>query len=89
QIARDLGYDLVERDIARAELYLADEVFMTGTAAELCPVREVDDHTIGAGEPGPITRELQRVFDDALHGRDARYAEWLDVVKVPSGQTAR
>ncbi len=84
RIARDLGYHVVERDIARAELYLADEVFMSGTAAELVPVREIDDHQIGAGEPGPVTREVQRVFDDALHGRDPRYAEWLDHVKVPT-----
>jgi len=84
QIARDLGYELVERDVARAELYLADEVFVTGTAAELVPVREIDDHAIGAGEPGPVTREIQRVFEDALHGRDSRYVDWLDVVKVPS-----
>jgi branched-chain amino acid aminotransferase len=84
QIARDLGYRLTERNVARAELYLADEVFLTGTAAELVPVREIDDHAIGTGEPGPITRELQRVFDDALHGRDPRYAEWIDVVNVPT-----
>jgi branched-chain amino acid aminotransferase len=75
---------MVERDLARAELYLAEEVFMSGTAAELVPVHEIDDHVIGSGEPGPITREVQRVFDDALHGRDPRYLEWLDVVKVPS-----
>jgi branched-chain amino acid aminotransferase len=74
--------------LARAELNLADEVFMTGTAAELVPVREVDDHAIGAGEPGPVSRELQRVFDDALHGRDARYAEWLDLVAVPTKTAA-
>ena len=61
---------------------------MTGTAAELVPVREVDDHDVGAGKPGPVTLELQRVFDDALHGRDPRYAEWLDVVEVPSRTTA-
>jgi branched-chain amino acid aminotransferase len=84
QIARDLGYTVVERDLARAELYLADEVFMTGTAAELCPVREIDDHTIGSGVPGPVTSELNRVFDDALHGRDPRYLDWIDVVKVPT-----
>jgi branched-chain amino acid aminotransferase len=84
RIARDLGLEVVERDLARAELYLADEVFLSGTAAELVPVREIDDHAIGEGHPGPITRELQRVFDDALHGRDPRYLEWLDVVKVPS-----
>ena len=79
QIARDLGYEVVERDIARAELYLADEVFLTGTAAELVPVREIDDHAIGTGEPGEITRVLQAAFDDALHGRTERYREWLDV----------
>ena len=82
QIARDLGFEVVERDIARAELPLADEVFLTGTAAELTPLREIDD--IEIGPPGPITREIQRVFDDALHGRDPRYADWLDLVPVPS-----
>jgi branched-chain amino acid aminotransferase len=84
QIAADLGYELVERDLARAELYLADEVFMTGTAAELVPVREIDEHAIGTGQPGPVTREIQRVFEDALHGRDPRYADWLDLVPVPA-----
>ncbi len=82
QIARDLGYDVVERDIARAELALADEVFLTGTAAELVPVREIDDHPLGP--PGEITRKVQAVFEDALHGRTERYAHWLDVVQVPS-----
>jgi branched-chain amino acid aminotransferase len=82
QIARDLGYDVVERDIARAEVALADEVFLTGTACELTPLREIDD--IEIGPPGPITREIQRVFHDALHGRAPQYAEWLDVVPVPS-----
>jgi branched-chain amino acid aminotransferase len=87
-IAADLGFEVVERDLARAELYLADEVLLSGTAAELVPVREIDDHTIASGEPGPITRELQRVFDDALHGRDPRYADWLDRVEIVSGQPA-
>jgi branched-chain amino acid aminotransferase len=89
RIAADLGYEVVERDLARAELYLADEVLLSGTAAELVPVREIDDHAIGAGEPGPITRDLQRVFDDALHGRDPRYADWLDQVEIASGRPAR
>jgi branched-chain amino acid aminotransferase len=80
QIARDLGYEVVERDIARAELYLADELYCTGTAAELTPIREVDDHTIGSGRPGEITRAVQRAFEDALHGRSDRYADWLDPV---------
>jgi branched-chain amino acid aminotransferase len=84
QIARDLGYELIERDVARAELALADEVFLTGTAAELTPMREIDDISIGDGRPGPITREIQEVFDDALHGRAEQYADWLDLVPVPS-----
>lgn len=80
QIARDLGIEVIERDIARAELYVADEVYMTGTAAELVPVREIDDHTIGDGTPGEVTRAVQTAFDDALHGRSERYREWLDAV---------
>jgi branched-chain amino acid aminotransferase len=91
QIARDLGYTVVERSIARAEMYLADEMFMSGTAAELVPVREIDDHRIGTGAPGEITRVLQAAFDDAIHGRSVRYREWLDVVapsplQTPSGE---
>jgi branched-chain amino acid aminotransferase len=84
QIAHDLDFEVVEREIARAELYLADEVFMTGTAAELVPLREIDDHTIGEGVRGPLTTELQRVFVDALRGRDHRYSAWLDRVEVPA-----
>jgi branched-chain amino acid aminotransferase len=84
QIARDLGHEVVERNVARAELYLADEIFLTGTAAEMCPVREIDDHAIGDGRPGPVTREIQATFEDALNGRAERYRDWLDVVKVPS-----
>jgi branched-chain amino acid aminotransferase len=85
QIARDRGHEVVERNLVRAELALADEVFMTGTAAELTPLREVDDHTIGDGVPGPVTRDIQAAFDDALHGRSPQYADWLDLVPVPSG----
>jgi branched-chain amino acid aminotransferase len=93
QIAQDLGYIVVERDVARAELYMADEVFMSGTAAELVPVREVDDHAVGTGQPGEITKVLQTAFDDAIHGRSERYHEWLDLVQAvpletPSGDTA-
>jgi branched-chain amino acid aminotransferase len=87
-IARDLGYEVIERDLARAELSLAEEVFMSGTAAELVPVREIDDHPIGDGRPGPVFRQIQSVFDDVLHGRDPRYADWLDIVEIPSRQTA-
>jgi branched-chain amino acid aminotransferase len=82
QIARDLGYEVVERDIMRSELVQADEIFLTGTACELTPVREVDDHTIGP--PGPVTKDVQRVFEDALWGRAPQYSHWLDLVQVPS-----
>lgn len=81
-ISADLGRPVVERDIARAELYTADEMFLTGTAAELTPIREIDGHALGP--PGPATSEISAVFDAALHGRDPRYSEWLDVVQVPS-----
>ncbi|MGH2853540.1 MAG: branched-chain amino acid transaminase [Solirubrobacteraceae bacterium] len=86
-LAQDLGYTVVERNVARAEMYLADEVFLSGTAAELVPVREVDDHRIGTGEPGEVTRVLQTAFDDAIHGRSERYREWLDVVNAPALET--
>jgi branched-chain amino acid aminotransferase len=79
QIARDLGYTVVERDIARAELYIAEEIFLTGTAAELVPVREIDDHDLG--QPGEITRHVQAKFEDALCGRAEEYLEWLDPVE--------
>jgi branched-chain amino acid aminotransferase len=88
QIARDLGYTVVERDIARTELYLADEVFLTGTAAELVPVREIDDHAVGTGMPGEVTGVIGRVFLDALHGRSERYLEWLDFVGPAVGGQA-
>jgi branched-chain amino acid aminotransferase len=84
EIAGDLGYKLIERDVARAELALADEVFLTGTAAELTPMVAFDDITIGSGRPGEVTRAIQSVFEDALHGRAERYREWLDVVQVPA-----
>ncbi len=78
EIAGDMGLKVTERDVTRTELIIADEVFMTGTAAELVPVREIDDHLIG--DPGPITRQLQAKFEDALHGRAPEYEGWLDYV---------
>ncbi len=82
QIAGDLGYSVVERDIARSELYLADEVFLCGTAAELVPVREIDGHELG--EPGEVTLRIQSKFEDALHGRAPEYSHWLDPVQQTS-----
>lgn len=83
ELARELGYEVVERDLARAELYLADEVFLSGTAAEVVPIREVDDHVVGSGVRGPVTAVLQQAFTDASRGRDPRHAQWLDYVEVP------
>ena len=85
QIASDLGYPVAEREIARSELYLAEEMFLCGTAAELVPVREIDDHDLGG--PGEVTRVIQAKFEDALHGRAQEYLEWLDVIDVPSKVT--
>jgi branched-chain amino acid aminotransferase len=76
QIAQDLGYRVVEKPLIRTDLYLADEVFMCGTAAEVTPIREVDDQVIGP--PGPITRELQQAYLDTVHGRSERWAQWLE-----------
>ncbi len=76
EIGRELGYDVEEHSLIRSDLYLADEVFMTGTAAEVTPVRAVDDHEIGVG---PVTLELQKVYLDAVRGRDSRWSHWLDV----------
>lgn len=80
ELARELGLEVVERPLTRGELYLADELFMTGTAAEITPVREVDLRPIGTGSRGPVTERVQRAYDDAVHGRDPRFAHWLDVV---------
>jgi branched-chain amino acid aminotransferase len=79
-IARDLGYAVVERNLVRTDLYLADEVFFTGTAAEITPIREVDDRRVGAGHRGPVTKELQEAFFAATKGDTPAYAAWLTYV---------
>ena len=81
-LAREEGFTVIERDIPRAELYFADEVFVTGTAAEVCPLNEIDEHRLG--EPGPITRRLQERFFRVTEGKDPRSAEWLDFVETPA-----
>jgi branched-chain amino acid aminotransferase len=84
QIAADLGFPVVERDIARGELYQAEELFLTGTAAEVVPVREVDDHLIGP--PGEITQAIQSTFFEAIKGKRQEYLEWLDFVDFELGE---
>ncbi len=84
QIAKDeLGIETLERSIDRSELYGADECFMTGTAAEITPVIEVDRRPIGEGVIGPMTRKLQDIFFDVVRGRNARYVDWCRPVYVP------
>jgi branched-chain amino acid aminotransferase len=78
RIAEDEGIPVRETDLPRTELYLADEAFFTGTAAEVVPIREVDDRVLG--DPGPITRRVQEVFQAAIRGKDERYKEWLEPV---------
>jgi branched-chain amino acid aminotransferase len=75
-LAGDMGYEVVEKDLTRTELYSADEAFFTGTAAELTPIREIDGYEIG--RPGKITKKLQRKFFDVTKGKDPNYASWLD-----------
>jgi branched-chain amino acid aminotransferase len=77
QLARERGLSVLEERFTRDELYIADEVFMTGTAAELTPIREVDDRAIGTGSPGPITKDLQSAFFDIVRGRDSKHRSWL------------
>jgi branched-chain amino acid aminotransferase len=76
QIAQDLGHRVVEKPIIRTDLYLADEVFMVGTAAEVTPIREIDDQVVGP--PGPVTQEIQQAYLDTVHGRSERWSHWLE-----------
>lgn len=80
RIAADLGYEVREADLHRSDLYLADEVFFTGTAAEVVPIREYDDRQVGSGEPGPVTKKLQETFFATVHGDVEQYRDWLDYV---------
>ncbi|MFN0153011.1 MAG: branched-chain amino acid transaminase [Gaiella sp.] len=84
-IASDLGYVVEEADLIRTDLVLADEIWMTGTAAEVTPVRAVDDVELGVG---PITREIQTAYLDTVNGRSERWSHWLDVVETSSVRTA-
>ncbi|MBW2231910.1 MAG: branched-chain amino acid transaminase [Deltaproteobacteria bacterium] len=80
QLARDRGMEVVEAQLTRDDLYIADEVFLTGTAAEVTPIREIDHRTIGTGQRGPVAEALQTAFFDVVAGRDERYAGWLTYV---------
>jgi len=79
-LARDLGYEVREENLVRTDLYNADEAFFTGTAAEVTPIKEVDDRTVGEGTRGPVTKEIQGIFFAATKGEMERYASWLTPV---------
>ena len=79
-LLRDDGYEVIEIDIARTDLYYADELFFSGTAAEVTPVREVDDRPVGDGRPGPVTKRAQQMFMDTVTGENERHADWLEYV---------
>jgi branched-chain amino acid aminotransferase len=77
EIARYKGIPVCERTLTRDDLYVADEVFLTGTAAEVTPIREIDRRAIGNGERGPLTETLQSAYFDAVAGRERKYERWL------------
>jgi branched-chain amino acid aminotransferase len=77
RLARDLGFKVNEMRLTRSDLYLADEVFFSGTAAEITPIREIDRRVVGSGVAGPVTRQIQKAFFDVVSGRDSRYEKWL------------
>jgi branched-chain amino acid aminotransferase len=79
-IAKDLGLEIVQKRITRDEIYIADEAFFTGTAAEVTPIRELDRIEIGIGSRGPITEKIQTAFFDIVNGRNPKYAHWLTAV---------
>ena len=80
-IASEIGLKVVEKRLTRDELYVADEVFFTGTAAEVTPIREIDGRQIGIGERGPITAEIQQRYFDIVQGKNPKYRDWLTYVK--------
>lgn len=80
-LAQNEEFPVIEANITRSELYVADEVFMTGTAAEITPIREIDQRPVGSGKPGPVTKRLQAKFWKVVKGEDERYKKWLDLVE--------
>ena len=83
-IAQDLGYRLLEQPISRDQLYIAEEVFVCGTAAECIGLSEIDFRKIGDGKTGPVTRAIQKVYHEAIRGKLEKYEEWCDYVEEGS-----
>ena len=80
QLAEEIGLTVIEKRITRDEVYTADEAFFTGTAAEVTPIRELDNRAIGTGTRGPITEKLQAMFFDVVHGRSVKHSDWLTYI---------
>ena len=80
KLAHDLGYNVIEREIPRSELYLADEIFLTGTAAEITPVIAVDDKKVGTGQVGTITKRIRSIYSDIVMGKNKKYSHWITSV---------
>ncbi len=89
QLAADRGYTVSARRITRDDLYIADELFFTGTAAEVTPIREVDGRQIGVGKRGPVTEKLQKAFFNLVQGKDKKHKSWLTPVKAPARKPAK
>jgi branched-chain amino acid aminotransferase len=89
QLAADLGYEVRAKRITRDDLYIADEAFFTGTAAEVTPIREVDGRTIGAGRRGPVTAKIQKAFFDLVNGKNKRYQHWLTPVRAAKAKARK
>ena len=81
QLAQDIGLEVHTKRITRDDIYIADEAFFTGTAAEVTPIRELDNRVIGAGKRGPVTEKLQSMFFDVVNGRNPKYAKWLTPIR--------
>jgi branched-chain amino acid aminotransferase len=81
KIAKSLSLEVIEKRLTRDEVYIADEAFFTGTAAEITPIRELDDRSIGRGGRGPVTKQLQSLYFDAVYGRKIFDSEWLSPVR--------
>jgi branched-chain amino acid aminotransferase len=88
-LAQDIGYEVIESPISRDQLYMADEVFVCGTAAECIALREIDFRVIGSGRTGPITRAIQHQFHAAIRGKHRRSKEWLAYVTTPASVSIR
>jgi branched-chain amino acid aminotransferase len=86
ELAAGLGHTVRAKRLTRDDIYIADECFFTGTAAEVTPIRELDGRVIGAGKAGPITKRLQKAFFDVVTGKDRKHAHWLTPVPMKKGK---